>query len=33
MDLQGAFNEKMEFNARRADHTHEARLAPGGKKY
>ena len=32
-DLQGAFEEKMEFNARRADHTHEHRKAPGGKKF
>lgn len=33
LDLGGAFMEKMEFNARRADHTNEARLAPGGKRY
>lgn len=33
LDLAGAFREKMEYNATRADHTHEARKAPGGKKY
>lgn len=33
LDLAGAFFEKMEFNATRKDHTHEARLAPGGKAY
>lgn len=33
MDLQGAYEEKMAYNARRNDHTHEARLAPGGKAY
>lgn len=33
LDLGGAFEEKMAFNAVRHDHTHEARLAPGGKKY
>jgi NTP pyrophosphatase (non-canonical NTP hydrolase) len=32
-DLQGAFDEKMAFNASRADHQHEARLAAGGKKW
>lgn len=32
-DLQGAFEEKMEYNARRKDHTHAARLADGGKKF
>lgn len=32
-DLQGAFDEKMAFNASRADHTHEARLRAGGKKW
>lgn len=31
-DLQGAFDEKMAFNAQRHDHTHEARRAEGGKK-
>jgi NTP pyrophosphatase (non-canonical NTP hydrolase) len=33
MDLHGAYVEKMEYNARRADHTHAARLQPGGKAY
>lgn len=33
MDLAGAYEEKMEYNKRRADHTHAARLAEGGKKY
>lgn len=33
LDLQGAFEEKMAFNAAREDHTHEARLAAGGKKF
>lgn len=33
LDLAGAFIEKMEYNATRKDHTHEARLAPGGKAY
>lgn len=33
LDLAGAFYEKMIYNATRADHTHEARLAPGGKAY
>lgn len=33
LDLGGAFVEKMAYNAKRADHTNEARLAPGGKKY
>lgn len=33
LDIAGAFRDKMEYNARRADHTHEARRAPGGKKY
>lgn len=33
LDLAGAFIEKMEFNRMRADHTHEARLQDGGKKY
>lgn len=32
-DLAGAFRDKMEYNATRIDHTLEARLAPGGKKY
>lgn len=33
LDLEGAYMEKSEYNARRADHSHEARLAEGGKKY
>ena len=33
LDIAGAFRDKMEFNAARKDHTFEARLAPGGKKY
>lgn len=33
LDLDGAVREKMAYNAKRADHTHEARLAPGGKKF
>jgi NTP pyrophosphatase (non-canonical NTP hydrolase) len=32
-DLDGAFEEKMSYNAKRADHTHEARMQPGGKKF
>lgn len=32
-DLQGAFDEKLAFNAVRKDHTREAREAPGGKKF
>lgn len=33
MDLAGAFEEKMAFNAVREDHTYEARMKAGGKKY
>jgi len=33
LDLGGAFTEKMEFNAHRADHKIEQRKADGGKKY
>ena len=33
LDLGGAFVEKMAFNASRADHKPEARLAAGGKAY
>jgi NTP pyrophosphatase (non-canonical NTP hydrolase) len=33
LDLGGAFVEKMDYNARRLDHTHEQRKMPGGKKY
>jgi hypothetical protein len=32
-DVQGAFDEKMAYNAQRQDHTHEARRAPGGKQF
>jgi hypothetical protein len=32
-DLQGAFEEKMAFNATREDHTHEARRIAGGKQF
>lgn len=32
-DLQGAFEEKMAFNAVRKDHTHEARKQEGGKSF
>lgn len=32
-DLQGAFEEKMAFNASREDHKHEARAIAGGKKW
>jgi hypothetical protein len=32
-DLGGAFEDKMEFNRTRSDHTHEARRAEGGKKF
>lgn len=32
-DLDGAVAEKMAFNAQRADHKAEARLAAGGKKW
>ena len=32
-DLSGAFEEKMKYNAARKDHTKEARLAQGGKKF
>lgn len=33
MDLQGAYEEKMNYNATRADHKHENRIKPGGKAY
>ena len=33
LDLEGAFFEKMAYNAQRKDHTNEARLAAGGKKF
>lgn len=32
-DVDGAFREKMRYNATRYDHTHEARQAVGGKKW
>ncbi|PIK70536.1 hypothetical protein CS379_24130 [Methylobacterium frigidaeris] len=32
-DLDGAVTEKLAYNATRADHTHEARLRAGGKKW
>lgn len=32
-DLQGAYEEKMAYNAKRAEHTHEARLLADGKKW
>ena len=32
IDLPGAFEEKMQYNARRADHKIENRRLPGGKK-
>ena len=32
-DLEGAIQEKLQYNATRLDHTHEARNAPGGKKF
>lgn len=32
-DLQGAFDEKMAYNATRVDHTHEARKIAGGKQF
>ena len=33
IDVQQIFNDKMAYNARRKDHTHEARLQEGGKKF
>lgn len=33
LDLDGAMNEKLAYNSTRADHTHEARKADGGKKF
>lgn len=32
-DLQGAFDEKMQFNSVREDHKHEARQLANGKKF
>lgn len=33
LDLEGAYREKMAYNASRQDHKIEARLGEGGKKY
>jgi NTP pyrophosphatase (non-canonical NTP hydrolase) len=33
IDIENAYQEKRLYNARRADHTHEARAAEGGKKF
>ena len=33
VDVQEVFDAKMEFNATRKDHTHEARKSEGGKKF
>lgn len=33
MDIQGAVTDKRRYNKTRADHTREARLAAGGKKF
>ena len=33
LDLGGALVEKLQYNAKRKDHTIEGRLAPGGKAY
>lgn len=32
-DLQGAYNDKMAFNAKREDHKHESRKIAGGKQF
>lgn len=32
-DLEGAYQEKMAYNAQRYDHTHEARVQQGGKSW
>lgn len=32
-DIQGAFDEKMKYNATREDHKHEARKITGGKQF
>ena len=32
-DLQGAYEEKMAYNASREDHTHKARAEANGKKF
>lgn len=33
LDLEGAYQDKMAYNAQRNDHKHEHRLLPGGKKF
>jgi NTP pyrophosphatase (non-canonical NTP hydrolase) len=33
LDLEGAYREKTDYNARRADHLPENRAADGGKKF
>jgi len=33
LDLQGAYEEKMKYNATRIDHTHKARREENGKKF
>lgn len=33
LDLEGAYKEKMAFNAQREDHKHEARKIAGGKQF
>lgn len=33
LDIQGAFEEKMAYNAKREDHKPENRIKPGGKKW
>lgn len=33
LDLEGAFQEKMKFNAERPDHKHENRIKDGGKRF
>ena len=33
LDVEGAIEEKLQYNKTRADHTHEARMKAGGKKY
>lgn len=33
LDLEGAFRDKMAYNAKRADHSAAARTAAGGKKF
>ncbi len=32
-DIEGAYHEKMAYNQKREDHSHEARKAPNGKKW